>query len=131
MLQVRLKLQVNLFPTQVNLFQPRSIFVSTQVCLFQPRSIFVSTRVNLFQPRSVCLFWFSGKKKFHLLSLHLYSPLTPRETSTMCYVKPTQQLLIEEGAKQKNTSEHPMQESLKTSLTCLFHYVYCISKKKV
>ena len=31
-----------------------------------------------------------------------------------CYVKPTQQLHIEEGTKQKDTSDNPMQESLKT-----------------
>ena len=41
MLQVRLNLQVNLFPSQVNLFQPRSVcfnlcqLVSTQVSLWQ------------------------------------------------------------------------------------------------
>ena len=41
LLQVRLNLQVNSFPNQVNLFQPRSICF----CLGQ----FVSTSVNLFQ----------------------------------------------------------------------------------
>ena len=45
MLQVRLNLQVNSFPNQINSFQPMSIcfnpgqFVSTWVSLFQPRSV--------------------------------------------------------------------------------------------
>ena len=47
----------------------------------------------------------------------------------MCYVKPTQQLHIEEGTKQKDTSDNRMQESLKKSLTCLFHFVNCTSDK--
>ena len=54
-----------------------------------------------------------------------------RDIYNLYYVKPTQQLHIEEGTKQKDTSDNPMQESLKTSLTCLFHFVNCISNKKV
>ena len=51
--------QVNLFPTQVNLFQPRSIcfnlgqFVSTQVNLLSTQVNLFSTWVNLIQPRSI------------------------------------------------------------------------------
>ena len=51
MLQVRLNLQVNSFPNQVNnnySFQPRSIIIC-----FNPDQ-FVSTHANLSQPRSVC-----------------------------------------------------------------------------
>ena len=46
MLQVRLNLQVNSFPNQVNLFQTRSICFNL--------GQFVSTSVSLFQPRSTC-----------------------------------------------------------------------------
>ena len=40
-------------------------------------------------------------------------------------------LLIEEGTKQEKTWEHPMPESFNTLLSCLFHYVNCISNRKV